>query len=219
MSTTPNVISVEQENLLQRIKGACGAALFVMMQRSPKILNLYRNEQSWTLFRIALGCFGAALVVLPLSLWHGYFTAVFGLAFFVLSILLPPAELESATDRKARELGARTVVSGGEYEALNGALTPVQLFISPTHVWAMDKSYEAQVVINIPEIASVDVVPRNDHWVLVLRCGDQKVAFRYTGIFDERFARLAEESVRHACAALQPTPLQQSAPKTRAARV
>jgi hypothetical protein len=219
MSTTPNVISVEQENLFQRIKGACGAVLFVVIQGSPKILNLYRNEQSWTLFRIALGCFGAALVVLPLSLWHGYFTAVFGLAFFVLSILLPPAELESATDRKARELGARTVVSGGEYEALDGTHTPVQLFISPTHVWAMDRSYEAQVVINMPEITSVDVVSRSDHWVLVLRCGDQKAEFRYTGIFDERFARLAEESVRQARVALQPPPLQPPAPKTRAARV
>lgn len=214
MSTTPNVISAEQENLLQRIKGACGAALFVVIQSSPRILNLYRNEQSWTLFRIALGCFGAALVVLPLSLWHGYFTAVFGLAFFVLSILLPPAELESATDRKARELGARTVVSGGEYQPRNGVPTPVQLFISPSQIWAMDKSYEAQVMINIAEITGIDVVPRNDHWLLVLRCGDQKVEFLYKGIFDERFARLAEESVRQSSAALQ-----RPASKSRAARV
>jgi len=214
MSTTPNVISVEQENLLQRIKGACGAALFLVIQSSPKILKLYRNEQSWTLFRIALGCFGAALVVLPLSLWHGYFTAVFGLAFFVLSILLPPAELESATDRKARELGAKTVVSGGEYEPQNGASTAVQLFISPSHVWALDKYYDAQVGINISEITSVDVVPRAEHWLLVVRWGEQKTEFVYKGIFAERFARLAEESVRHASVAAQPL-----ASKSRAARV
>jgi hypothetical protein len=214
MSTTPSVISVGQENLLQRIKGACGAALFMLIQSSPKILNLYRNEQSWTLFRIALGCFGAALVVLPLSLWHGYFTAIFGLAIFVLSILLPPAELESATDRKARELGARTVVSGGEYEPQNGVPMAVQLFISTSHIWAMDKSYEAQTVINIAEITGVDVVPRKDDWLLVLRCGEQKVEFLYKGIFDERFARLAEESVRQASTALQAPPS-----KTRAAGV
>ena len=214
MSTTPNVISVEQENLLQRIKGACGAALFMAIQSSPKILNLYRNEQSWTLFRIALGCFGAALVVLPLSLWHGYFTAIFGLAVFVLSILLPPAELESATDRKARELGARTVVSGGEYEPQNDAPMAVQLFISPSHIWALDKSYEAQVVINITEITNVNVIPEKDRWLLLVRCGDQKAEFVFKGIFDERFARLAEESIRHASVALQP-----AASKTRAARV
>jgi len=188
--------------------------LFLVIQSSPKILKLYRNEQSWTLFRIALGCFGAALVVLPLSLWHGYFTAVFGLAFFVLSILLPPAELESATDRKARELGAKTVVSGGEYEPQNGASTAVQLFISPSHVWALDKYYDAQVGINISEITSVDVVPRAEHWLLVVRWGEQKTEFVYKGIFAERFARLAEESVRHASVAAQPL-----ASKSRAARV
>jgi hypothetical protein len=214
MSTTPNVITVEQENLLQRIKGACGAALFLVIQSSPKILKLYRNEQSWTLFRIALGCFGAALVVLPLSLWHGYFTAVFGLLFFVVSILLPPAELESATDRKARELGAQTVVSGGDYQPANAAATPVQLFISPSHTWAMDKNHDPLVVITTGEIAKVDVIPTENHWLLVVRWGEHKAEFLYKGIFAERFARLAEESLRQASLATQP-----HAAKSRAARV
>src|SRR5271170_192944 len=156
MSTTPNVISVEEENLLQRIKGACGTALFLLIQRSPKFLKLYRNEQSWTLFRFALGCFGAALVILPIGLWHGYFTAVFGLLFFVLSILLPPAELESATDRKARELGAQTVVSGGEFQPDNAPAASVQLFISPSQTWAMNKRHEPLMVITTAEIAELD---------------------------------------------------------------
>jgi hypothetical protein len=214
MSTTPNVISVDDENLLQRIKGACGAALFLVIQSSPKILKLYRNQQSWTLFRIALGCFGAALVVLPLSLWHGYFTAVFGLGFFVLSILLPPAELESPTDRKARELGAQTVVSGGDYRPANASATPVQLFISPSHTWALDKNHDPLVVITTGEIAAVDVLPSENHWLLVVRWGEHKAEFLYKGIFAERFARLAEESLRQASLATQPPPQ-----KSRAARV
>jgi hypothetical protein len=198
MSTTPNVITAEQENLLQRVKGACGAVLFLLLQSSPKFLKLYRNEQSWTLFRVALGCFGAALVVLPLGLWHGYFTAVFGLMVFVLSILLPPAELESATDRKARELGAQTVVSGGDFQPGNATSTAVQLFISPSQTWAMDKHYEPQVVITTGEIATVDVLPSENHWLLIVRWGEHKAEFLYKGIFAERFARLAEESLRHA---------------------
>ena len=214
MSTTPTVITVENENLFQRIKGACGTALFVFIQSSPKFLNLYRNEKSWALFRVALGCFGAALVILPLSLWHGYFTAVFGLFFFVLSILLPPAELESATDRKAQELGAQTVVSGGEYRSGNAPASPVQLFISSAQTWAMDKNYEPLVTITTAEIAKVDVLPRENHWLLVVRWGDHKTEFLYKGIFAERFARLAEESLRHASLAAQPQP-----PKRRAARV
>lgn len=212
MSTTPNVISVEQENLLQRIKAFLGTVVFYVLQRSPKLLKIYRNEQSWTLFRIALGCFGAALVVLPLSLWHGYFTAVFGLLFFVTSILLPPAELESATDRKARELGAQTVVSGGEFQGTTTTTKSVQLFISPSQTWAMDKAYDPQVVITTGDIAKVDVLPRENDWVLVVRWGEHKAEFLYKGIFAERFARLAEESLRHASAAAQP------APKSRAAR-
>ncbi len=211
MSTTPNVISVEDENLLQRIKGACGAVLFLVIQSSPKILKLYRNEESWTVFRVALGCFGAALVVLPLSLWHGYFTAVFGLCFFVLSILLPPAELESATDRKARELGAKTVVSGGDYQAGNTPPTAVQLFISPSHTWAMDKNREPVVVITTGEIAKVDVLPSENHWLLVVRWGEHKAEFLYKGIFAERFARLAEESLRHASQVTQPPPVKSRA--------
>ena len=213
MSTTPNVISVGEENLLQRIKVACGAVLFLAIQSSPKIQKLYRNEQSWTLFRVALGLFGAALVILPLSLWHGYFTAVFGLVFFVLSILLPPAELESATDRKARELGAQTVISGGEFQPADGAAMPVQLFISPSHTWALDKNYDPQVMITTGEIAKVDVLPDESHWLLVVRWGEHKAKFLYKGIFAERFARLAEESLRHASLATQPPP-----PKRRAAR-
>src|ERR1700761_6910843 len=114
MSTTPTAIAATEENVYHRLKSFTGAGLFLLFQRFPKLLQLHRNEQAWAFMRIALGIFGAALVVLPLSLWSGYITAVFGLALFLLSILLPPAETESDTDRKARELGALTVVSGGE---------------------------------------------------------------------------------------------------------
>jgi hypothetical protein len=215
MSTTPTVVAPEQEeNLLQRVKSAFGTGVFVLLQRSPKFLKLYRNERSWTLFRIVLGCFGAALVVLPLSLWHGYFTAVFGLFVFVLSILLPPAELESPTDRKARELGAKTVVSGGEYRPTQGSATAVQLFMSPTNIWALDRHQQPVVAMTTKEISELDVVQRKDDWILILRCGDRRAEFLYSGIFAERFARLAEESLRHAWLGGQPLPL-----KSRSARV
>src|SRR5271170_8001255 len=105
MSTTPTAIAVDQVSFLQRLKGFAGAVAFLLIRRFPKLLQLHRNQKSWTLLRVALGLFGAALVVLPLSLWHGWITAIFGLAFFVVSILLPPAQLESETDRKANELG------------------------------------------------------------------------------------------------------------------
>lgn len=211
MSTTPRVITAEQEGFLQRSRNAVGVAFFLLIQNSPKVLALYRNEKAWTLFRVALGCFGAALVLLPLALWSGYLTALFGLGLFVLSILLPQAELESPTDRKARELGVQTVVSGGEYELGNARAKSVQLFVSPSHTWAMDKHFEPLVVIATAEVRSLRVEPTRDYWVLHVWWGDHKAEFVYKGIFAERYARLAEESLRLANLASKPKPGQSRA--------
>lgn len=207
MSTTPTTITAEEAGLLQRVRNVIGAAFFLFIQRFPKFLQVYRNEQSWTLFRIAMGCAGAGLVILPLTLWNGYFTALFGLTLFVLSILLPPAELESATDRKARELGAQTVVSGGEYQPGNGPARNAHLYISPSHTWALDKHFDPLVVINTAEIYSLEVLLLDDRWVLRVRWAEHKAEFLYKGIFAERFARLAEESLRQANLATQPKPV------------
>jgi hypothetical protein len=207
MSTTPRAITTEEENLLQRVKNGFGEAFFALIQHSPKLLALHRNEKAWALFRVALGCFGAALVVLPLSLWKGYITALFGLAAFVVSILLPPAELESDTDRKARELGAQTLISGGEYQSPDGPPVEVQLFISPVHIWAMDKNLEAAVVITTGEISSLRLESSKDEdCVLTVRWNVHRAEFVFKGIFAERYARLAEESLRHASLSNEPTP-------------
>jgi hypothetical protein len=195
MSTTPTAIAAEQAKFLPRLRGFLGAALFFALRRFPRLLQLHRNESSWALFRFVLACCGAALVVLPLSLWHGWMTAIFGLALFVLAILLPPAEPESSTDRKAHELGAQTVVSGGEYQPGNAPAASVRLFISPEHIWALDAHFHPLVVIPVTEITRMRVEPAASGWLLQLRWGDYKAEFSYHGIFAERFARLAEESI------------------------
>lgn len=197
MSTTPTAISsTSEDNLFQRVKGFAGAGLFLVVRRFPRLVQLHRNEKSWTLFRIALACFGAALVVLPLSLWNGWMTAIFGLFLFITSILLPPAETESDTDRKARDLGAQTVVSGGLYQPGNAPATQARLFLSPTHIWALDKHFDPLLVIPTPEISGLRVVPAGERWLLQIRWADHKAEFSYDGFFAERLARLAEESIR-----------------------
>jgi len=196
MSTTPTAIATGELNSFQRLRNFVGAAAFLFIQRSPKLLQLHRNEKSWTLFRIALGIFGAALVVLPLSLWQGWLTAIFGLLLFVASILLPPAETESATDLKARELGAQTVVGGGEYRHGAAAPAPTQLFLSPQNVWALDKNFRAVLVIPTRDIKAILVESAGDNWLLHIRWGDQRAQFSYSGFFAERFARLAQDSIR-----------------------
>jgi len=195
MSTTPTAISTDQPKFLPRVRGFLGAALFLALRRSPRLLQLHRNEHSWSVFRFALACFGAALVVLPLSLWNGWVMAIFGLMLFVVAILLPPAELESSTDRKARELGAQTVISGGEYQPGNATAASARLFISPEHVWALDGDFRPLVVIPVAEISRLRLEPGPGGWLLQVRWADHKAEFSYQGIFAERFARLAEESI------------------------
>jgi len=196
MSTTPTAIATGDLSSFQRLRNFVGAAAFLFIQRSPKLLQLHRNEKSWTLFRIALGIFGAALVVLPLSLWKGWLTAIFGLLLFVTSILLPPAETESATDLKARELGAQTVVGGGEFQPGNAPPAATRLFLSARNVWALDKNFRALVVIPTRDIKTILVEPTGDNWRLHIRWGDEQAQFSYSGFFAERFARLAQDSIR-----------------------
>jgi hypothetical protein len=206
MSTTPRVIAADQDTFVQKTKNLAGAAFFLLIRKSPKLLEIYRNEKAWTLFRVALACLGAAMVLLPLALWTGYFTAAFGLIVFVVAVLLPPADLESPTDRKAQELGAKTVISGGEYAAPGQAARNVQLFVSPAHAWALDKDLTPLVVMITAEIKSLRVEPAkrgeslHEEWVLHVWWGNHKAEFVYKGVFAERFARLAEESLRLASA-------------------
>jgi hypothetical protein len=197
MSTTPTAIETTDEaSPFQRMRGFCGAAVFLASQRFPRLLQLHRNERSWAFLRVALGFLGAALVILPLSLWTGWVTALFGMLLFVAAILLPPAAIESDTDQRARELGARTVVSGGEYQPGNAPAARVQLFISSAHIWAIDKHLEPLLVIPASAITSLRVEADEDRWSLQVRWDDHKAEFAFDGFFAERLALLAEQSIR-----------------------
>jgi hypothetical protein len=201
MSTTPTtIVSTEEVNYLQRARNFLGDAVFLVIQRFPRLLKFQSSESSWAIFRLLLGCFGAALVILPLSFWVGWITGIIapiaGLVLFVASILLPPLELESETDRKARELGASTVVSGGEYQPGNAPAAQARLFISPTHIWALDSHFNPLLVILTPEVSNLSIRSSQDSWLLQIRWLEHKAEFSFSGIFAERFARLAEESLR-----------------------
>ena len=219
MSTTPTTItpgaSVRQ---LQRLSNTAGAGIFLLVQRFPRLLKFQRSENSWTVFRVILGCFGAALVVLPLSFWIGWVTGIVtplvGMFFFIASILLPPPETESETDRKARELGATTMVSGGEYQPGNAPAAQARFFLSPANIWALDRNFNPLVVIPTSEISSLFVDSIEDRWLLHIRWVDHKAEFSYEGMFAERFARLAERSIRSLLPGSISGPLKRSATAT-----
>lgn len=213
MSTAPSPATPQHETFAVRLRNAAIAALFAFVLLVPKLVHLRRNKQSWLAFRLLLGLAGAALVVLPLSLWNNLLPAIAGLAMFLAAVLLPPAKPHTAAADKARELGALVVVNGGEYQPGNGLAAPVQLFVGAERVWAMDSHFQPLLVIPAAEITSARAEESDGPWLLHVRWDGHTAEFSYRGIFAEHLARVAEStlgSVMHS-----PLPV---LPRSRAAR-
>jgi hypothetical protein len=182
--------------LLTRVRNTAIVALFAVALLIPKIIHLRRSTRSWFAFRIVLGMFGAALVLLPLALWGSYLLSVVGLAMFVGAILLPSARPDTTADEKSRELGALVVVNGGEYQPGNAPAAPVQLFTGVENIWALDRHFQPLLVIPVRELALAKVENHSGVWLLQLRWADHSAEFTYRGIFAEHLARVAETTLR-----------------------
>jgi hypothetical protein len=187
-------------------------ALFALAQLARSLLHLRRNPRSWQLFRVALGLAGAALVILPLSLWNSWIAAIVGLAMFATAILLPPAKAGTRADRKARELGALVVLKGGKYQPGNAPAAAVRIFVGAENIWALDFRFQPLLVIPTSQISSVRAEESAGRWNLQIRWLDHTADFSYRGFFAELLARRAETSLRAALPAARPV-----APKRRAA--
>jgi hypothetical protein len=187
-------------------------ALFALAQLAHNLLHLRRNPRSWLVFRVALGFAGAALVILPLSLWNSWTAGIAGLAMFTAAILLPPAKPGTSADRKARELGALIVLDGGKYQPGNAPAAAVQIFVDAENIWALDSRFQPLLVIPTPQISSVRAEESASCWNLQIRWLDHTAEFSYRGIFADLLARRAEASLRAVMPAALPL-----APKRRAA--
>lgn len=196
METTASPAASQEESIAIRLRNLAIGALFALVLLVPKLLRVRRNERSWMLFRILVGVSGAALVILPLSLWNSWLAAIAGLAMFLASILLPPAKPETRVDDKAREIGALVVVNGGEYQSANAPAVPVQLFAGMDNIWALDSRLRPLLVIPAPEISSARAEEVGGRWVVRIRCLDRLAEFSYRGIFAEHLARVAESTIR-----------------------
>jgi hypothetical protein len=195
MSTAPATAASQVEGTGARLRNLVIGALFAAVLLIPKILHIRRNAQSWMAFRIFLGFAGAALVILPLSLWNSWLAAIAGLGMFLAAILLPPAKSHHVPDDKARELGALVIVNGGKYQPGNAAAAPVQLFVGAEHIWALDANFQPLLVIPAAEITSANVLQKKDRWILQVRWSDKAAEFSYRGIFAEHLARVAESTL------------------------
>ncbi len=197
MSTAPATATPQSEAAPARIRNLLLGALFAVVLLIPKVLHIRRNAQSWMAFRIFLGFAGAALVVLPLSLWNSWLAAIAGLSMFLAAILLPPAQSHTVPDDKARELGALVIINGGKYQPGNAAAAPVQLFVGSENIWALDAHLQPLLVIPAAEIVSISAIQsqKKNRWILQVRWLQNTAEFEYQGIFSEHLARVAQTTL------------------------
>lgn len=213
MDSTANPTASQTANALARLQKMFIGALFAGVLLVPKILNLRRDERSWTAFRVLLGFAGAGLVILPLAFWNSWLAAIAGLAMFLTAALLPPAIAIETADDKARQLGALVVVNGGKTRMGNGVAVPVRLLVGAENIWALDSHLQTRLMIPVAEVSSVYSEETENGWVVRLRRPNSAEEFAYRGVFAEHFANVTENTIR---GVMRPGfPVQ---PKVRAAR-
>jgi hypothetical protein len=194
MDSTANPAASQTANALARLQKMFIGALFAGVLLVPKILNLRRDERSWTAFRVLLGIAGAGFVILPLAFWNSWLAAIAGLSMFLTAALLPPAIADVTADDKAREFGALVVVNGGKTRMSNVAV-PVRLLVGTENIWALDSHLQTRLIIPVGELTSVYSEENENGWVVRLRRSNGVEEFAYRGVFAEHFAKVAENTI------------------------
>lgn len=195
MSRAPATAASQQERPNARLRNVFIGTLFALVLLIPKLLRVRHNAKSWLALRIFLGAAGAALVVLPLSLWNSWLAAPAGLMMFLAAILLPGAVSHLDPDKKASELGALVVTNGGKYQSGSAPAAPVQLFVGAEQVWALDARFHPLLVIPVEQIASVNILQRKNRWLLQVRWAEHVSEFSYQGVFAEHLARVSQSTL------------------------
>jgi hypothetical protein len=218
-SSTPPILPgeippAEVASSFARFRDSVADALFFVSRTFPKVLTLRSSPSAWTAFRILLAISGAALVVLPLSLWNAWAFAPVGLVLFLLAVLLPPLRQDRGSAQAFEQLGAYLVLDGGKFSPASNSATDsqgsdpicnprnnefcaVNLYLAPTRVWALDSQLRPLAVIPAGEISMATAFPSQSDWILRLRWQENSAEFIFDGLFAERRARLAEAGLRH----------------------
>ncbi len=204
MNTPATPVPAPSETLGSRVRALAIAGGFALVLLIPKILNIRKDERSWTAFRVLLACAGAGLVILPLSLWNSWLAAIAGLLIFLLAILLPPAAPAFDLDAKARELGALVVVNGGQFRPRNALPISINFFVGAENVWALDSQLRTVLVIPVAGVSALQVRSSSEGWSLQITWMDYLGEFSYRGIFAEHLATVAETTIRGILRPAQP---------------
>jgi len=192
-----------------RFRMSIADSLFVISRTYPKLLTLRSTPGAWTGFRILLGMLGAALVVLPLSLWNAWAFAPVGLAMFLLAVLLPPLRQDRGSAQTSEQLGAYLVIDAGRFSSATEETPSVNFYLTPTRIWALDDQLRPVAVIPVSELSMATAFPAQSDWILRLRWRENSAEFIFDGLFAERRARIAEAGLRYLI-------LPEQTPRTRA---
>jgi hypothetical protein len=198
MSTTSTPATTQEVStgFSARLRNAAIGSLFVLVLLLPKLLNLRRDRRTWFAFRVLLAFAGAALVILPLSLWNSWTAGIAGLALFLSAILLPGAKPDTTLSDTAEQLGALVVVNGGEYQPGNAQPAPVQLFVGDERIWALDSHMHPLLVVPTAQVSSANAAESAGDWIVRVRWAEHTADFHYRGIFAEHLARVTESTLR-----------------------
>ncbi len=181
---------------LAQFRESVAESLFFLSRNFPKLLTLRSTPRAWTACRVMLGIAGAALVVLPLSLWNAWAFAPVGLALFLLAVLLPPLKHDRGTAQTTQQLAAYEVLDGGRFASGTGEFSAVSFYLTPTRVWVLNQQLQPLAVIPANEINLATAYPSGGDWVLRLSWKENSAEFFFAGLFAERRARRAETGLR-----------------------
>jgi hypothetical protein len=187
-----------------RFRDSVADSLFRVSRTFPKVLALRSTLRAWTLFRILLGAAGAALVLLPLSLWNAWAFAPVGLTLFLLSVLLPPLRQDRGAAGAIEKLGAYLVLDGGKFSNGTEERVAVNFYLTPTRIWALDDQLRPVAVIPVNEVSIATAFPSASDWILRVRWLENSAEFIFDGLFSERRARIAEAGLCHLIRQVQP---------------
>lgn len=170
------------------------------------LLHPRHNQHSWFVFRLALGFLGAALVLLPLALPQSWIASIFGLAFFLTAILLPPVLSSHAPNEKSpappvedKKLPVplpQLVLHGAEF-CSEGAPVPVELYVCDEQIVAMKSNLQPAIVVPTAELTSVFLQRSEKSWLLFLIWSGKETAFAFHGHAAERHAKKAEAAIHN----------------------
>jgi hypothetical protein len=208
-STPPN----EESNSSSRPRAKPNAISAAGVEQLQQRLHPRSNPHSWFVFRLFLGFFGAALVLLPLALPQSWIASIFGLAVFLTSILLPPLSTRTAEPQLSRPQTGQIVLTGAEFSSGEAISIPVRLYVNSEQVLAMRPDLQPAAIVAMAPLSAVFLQRTEYCWLLILQSVGKETVFSFRGIFAERNARRAESAIRGFVRNLPPEP-----PKARAAR-